>query len=371
MPGLSVEHGGNLCRDRFEQAGEVLAGAGGLRVLVEGVAGDQWQGHGGFGVDHLFPGQVNFAPAGSFLQRGAGEGAVAGVGYGDLDGVLVHGNVGVVSEQNLGGHDDVLGEVLGDAAADHQKAGDRIFQFDLGDLVEVLGGVNGDDRLAGTVVLVGDQTEASGAVGEGRAEDGYVLLIGSEDDGVDAAGGRGLAVLDQVFTHGDDELARGVGAGLERVGDDLGGLVADAELVFVDESVVDAVDGQVAEIGIVRSVLVVLGSDVVLETEGFEEVLVDDVGACGDDGVDHVVADQVNEDLLEAGGDERAGEAEDDAAVLVLEHHLVDLGGAVQVTRRVGHVCHGVDQRNDVVLLDVDVLDRGSENLFFRRHNIN
>ena len=41
----------------------------------------------------------------------------------------------------------------------------------------------------------------------------------------------------------------------------------------------------------------------------------------------------------------------------VAEHAVVDVGGAGEVARAVGHVLHGVDQRHDVVLLDVDVLD--------------
>ena len=44
-----------------------------------------------------------------------------------------------------------------------------------------------------------------------------------------------------------------------------------------------------------------------------------------------LLADRVGEDLLEAGADERAGEAEDDAAVLVGEHPVVDVGGPGQV----------------------------------------
>ena len=46
------------------------------------------------------------------------------------------------------------------------------------------------------------------------------------------------------------------------------------------------------------AVLVLVAGDVVAEAERLEEVLVDDVGAGGDDGVDHVVADEVDEDLL-------------------------------------------------------------------------
>ena len=88
-----------------------------------------------------------------------------------------------------------------------------------------------------------------------------------------------------------------------------------------------------------------------------------------DDGVDHVVADEVDEDLLQAGGDERAGEAEDDAAVLVAEHALVDGGSPGKVTGAVGHGVHGVDQSDNIVLLDIDVADRMRQELFFRRHN--
>ena len=74
-----------------------------------------------------------------FFQRGAGERAVADVGHGDLDGVFVHG--GVVAE-NFGGDDDVLGEVFGNAAADHEQAGGGIGDLDLGEFVEILGGVD-------------------------------------------------------------------------------------------------------------------------------------------------------------------------------------------------------------------------------------
>ena len=51
-------------------------------------------------------------------------------------------------------------------------------------------------------------------------------------------------------------------------------------------------------VAVARAVLVLVAGDVVPEAEGLEEVLVDDVGAGGDDGVHHVVADQVDEDLL-------------------------------------------------------------------------
>ena len=86
-------------------------------------------------------------------------------------------------------------------------------------------------------------------------------------------------------------------------------LVADAQVVFADQRVVDAVDGVLAQLAVEQAALELVGGDVVPEAEGFEEVLVDDVGAGGDDRVDHVVADHVHEDLLQARADQRPGEA--------------------------------------------------------------
>jgi hypothetical protein len=101
-----------------------------------------------------------------------------------------------------------------------------------------------------------------------------------------------------------------------------------------------------------------LVGDVVLEAERLEEILIDDVGPGADDGVDHLVADHVDEHLLEAGADQRAGEADDHAAVGVAEHPVVDVGRPGQVAGRKGERLHRLDQRHHVVLLDVDVLDR-------------
>src|SRR5258708_379854 len=151
-----------------EDGGPLFSGPGGCGVFVEGVAGDEGEGEGGLGVDHLLVGEVDFAPAAGFLEGGAGEGAVAGVGYGDLDGVLVHGGV---DAEDVGGYDDVLGEVLGDAAADHEQAGGGVGDLELGDLVEFLGGVDGNAGLALAGVMVGYEAEAGGARGEGRARD--------------------------------------------------------------------------------------------------------------------------------------------------------------------------------------------------------
>ena len=145
-------------------------------------------------------------------------------------------------------------------------------------------------------------------------------------------------------------------------------LVADAKLFLVDQRVVDAVDHEFAELAVADAALELVAGDVVAEAEGFEEVLVDDVGAGGDDGVHHVVADHVDEDLLQPRGDQRAGQAEDDAALIVAEHPVVDVGGAGGIARSVGHRGHRVDERDDVVGGDINVADRGGEELFFSWH---
>ncbi len=178
-----------------------------------------------------------------------------------------------------------------------------------------------------------------------------------------------LAVLVKISAHGADELTRAIGTRIERVGDLLGGLVADAKLFLVDKRVVDAVDHQLAQHRVLGALLEQIVGDPVLEAERFEEVLIDNVGAGRDDGVDHVVADEVDENLLQAGADQRAGKAENDAAFLIAKHALVDGSCPVEVTGAEGHVLHGVDESNDVVLLDIDVLNGVLEEFLFRRHN--
>ena len=49
---------------------------------------------------------------------------------------------------------------------------------------------------------------------------------------------------------------------------------------------------------------------------------------------------------------------------LVAEHAVVDVGRPGQVAGREGHVLHRLDQRHDVVLRDVDVLDGLREQFF-------
>ena len=94
-----------------------------------------------------------------------------------------------------------------------------------------------------------------------------------------------------------------------------------------------------------------------LEAERFKEVLVDNVRAGGDDRVHHMIADEIDDHILQAGRDERASQAQDYAALRVAQHHVVDRGRTRQITRRIRHVPHGIDQRHNVVILDLYVLD--------------
>ena len=142
------------------------------------------------------------------------------------------------------------------------------------------------------VDLVDNEAKAGGTVGECRAKDGDALFITGQDDGVFV-----LAILGEVSAHFLDEFARGIGLGGQTVGNQAAGVITDAEFVFIDVGVVDAVNVQIAEGGVIHE----LAAYVVVEAHGFEEILVDDVGAGGDDGVDHVVFDHFDNDFFEAG----------------------------------------------------------------------
>ncbi len=73
------------------------------------------------------------------------------------------------------------------------------------------------------------------------------------------------------------------------------------QLFLVDQRVVNAIDHQFAQRGVFRSLLVQLVGNVVFEAESLKEVLIDDVGTRRNNCVHHVVADQVDKDLLQTG----------------------------------------------------------------------
>jgi hypothetical protein len=86
--------------------------------------------------------------------------------------------------EEFGGDDDVLGEVLGHAAAHHEQAGVLAGELDVGEFAEVLAGVEGDLATAffDGLGLLEDDAEAGGAVRERGDEDRDALLEGGLDD---------------------------------------------------------------------------------------------------------------------------------------------------------------------------------------------
>src|SRR4030081_1465220 len=96
----------------------------------------------------------------------------------------------------------------------------------------------------------------------------------------------------------------------ELVRDLAGSGVANAQLILVDVSVVDPIDGEAAQDVVVHVDLAL----VMFEAERFEKILVDDDRAGRDDSGDHVVTDKIDNHVLETGGEKRAGQAKNDGA---------------------------------------------------------
>ena len=162
-----------------------------------------------------------------------------------------------------------------------------------------------------------------------------------------------LAVFDQILAHLADEGAAGIGLGLEAVGDFEDSVVAILQLLFIDIGVVDAVNEQRAQ----RVIIGHFQRLIMLVAKAFEEIHVDNAGAGGDDAVDHVVAQQFGVKVHAAAGAGRTGNHEEDGAIGVSQHLVVDAGGTGEITRGEAHVGHAVDDRARVEASDVDMFD--------------
>ena len=135
------------------------------------------------------------------------------------------------------------------------------------------------------------------------------------------------------------------------------GIVANAQLVFVDQRIVNAVDVRFAEHVVIQPGLEPLFGDVMAVAQAFEEILIDNVRPGADDAIDHPAADHFDENALQPGADQRTRQAQNHAALLVAQHAVVNLRRPGQIAGRIGHVPHRVDQADHVVPGDVDVLD--------------
>ncbi len=157
--------------------------------------------------------------------------------------------------------------------------------------------------------------------------------------------------------------------GRQFIGDLPGRVVADSQLVFIDERIVDAIDLHSAELVVVHARLEAFRGGVMLEAESLEKILIDDIRSRADDGVDHSIADHVDEHFFQARANERSGQTENHSALLVGQHAMVNIGRPMQVARGESHELHRIDQGNDVVPRDIDVLDRLRKQLPFFGHN--
>ena len=138
-------------------------------------------------------------------------------------------------------------------------------------------------------------------------------------------------------------------------------VVANAQFVFVDQRVVDAIDMQIAQLVVVESILEAILGHPMLKAERLEKILIDDIGAGAHDRIDHVIANQIGEDALQSRADKRTRQAQDHAAVAIAQHHVVNRRRAMQVARAVRHLPHRLDDRHDAVARDIDVFDRPFE----------
>ena len=103
------------------------------------------------------------------------------------------------------------------------------------------------------------------------------------------------------------------------------------------------------------------------EAKRFEKILIDNDGAGGNDRVHHVVPDKVDNHIFQPGGEKRTGQTENDRAIFIAQHRFVNLRGAAKIAGRERHFAHRFNQRHDVVLLDVDVLDYFDKKIGFLR----
>ena len=105
-----------------------------------------------------------------------------------------------------------------------------------------------------------------------------------------------------------------------------------------------------------------------LVAQRFEEVLVNDISARRHHRIDHVVPDQVDENLLQPCTDQRTGKAQDDPALFIAQHALINRSCPGKVTGAVRHVLHRIHKRDHIMLLDINMLNRLLQKVFFRSH---
>ena len=322
------------------------------------IRGDKRNDRGAFGIDHLLQLLAHLAPAAGFEQRGRRAGAVAHVGNGNLDGILVHR---YLVTQNLGADNGVLGKVLGRAATDHKETRLGAGHLDLSQLYKVAHRVDAKIRLAflGALPLMLADAETCRAVTECGHKDRHTALVAGLNQAVLLHGTAVVQPLAKLI----DELARAVGTGLEHIGQLERGVVTSLQLFLVDKSIVDAVDVEFTQLCVGNDVL--LRAYVVLETQGLEKVHINNRRTGRDNHVNHLVAHHIYINLHTAGSRCRACNRQDVSAFLFGTHLHQYVGSTCSVTAGERHTAHSVDDFGRVILLDVNVLYGFFQKVFF------
>ena len=80
-----------------------------------------------------------------------------------------------------------------------------------------------------------------------------------------------------------------------------------------------------------------------LEPERLKKILIDDNSAGRNDGVDHVVANEIDDHLFQARGNEGSGEAENDGTFVIAQHRVINLRGPAEIAGRECHLRHRID----------------------------
>ena len=313
--------GKRVCHDEGEAGGDLGVDLSGLSDSVQAGGGDgePRRDVSRTKATHLdgIGANLDLAPRDGLVRAGAGVAAVKLLGRVDVDGRL-----GAVAHEA-----GVCDVVLDEAAAEDDDAGALGADGEGVDAADVADDV--DLELAGRG-LEGVEVEhvAEAAVGQGRAEDGYVVLVGPVVDGalvVDL-----LAEAADDAGRGPDELVLGPAAGLllleHGVEDGHDPVLKGAVVLVGHDEVADAVEALEAE-----ALAVGAEGGHVGVAEALDKVLLDAAGG-GDDGRDVLVLDQVAQDAAEARRDEVGGVAEEDCRLVVgLGVPPGSLGGEVLV----------------------------------------
>jgi hypothetical protein len=107
----------------------------------------------------------------------------------------------------------------------------------------------------------------------------------------------------------------------------------------------------------------------VTEAQRLKEILIHNVRAGAHNRIDHVMADQVREHLLQPCADQRAGQAENHRAAIVAQHAVVDVRRPMQIAGAVSHMPHAFHERHHVMSCNVVVLDSFLKKLLPCRHD--